>query len=90
MSFSPEDLAQLGEFLAAQVDEKVTAAVADVRKDLGTEVPAKPPVAGSQAADAEVEYYVHLADGKVVTMPQNEVASHVDGVQVIGKYRIGA
>jgi hypothetical protein len=74
------------EALGALIDKKVTAAVADVKADI-TGVEAQPVV---QDAVKAVEYYVHLADGNVVTLPADQIDSHVDGVAVIGKYQVGA
>lgn len=40
-----------------------------------------------------VEYYVHLANGDVVTLDQEAVdqaGSHYDGIEVIAKYQVGA
>jgi hypothetical protein len=86
MSFSPEDLAQLGQF----IDTKFEAVKAELAPKIAE---AKAPSVGSQAADQVVEFYVHLADGSTVVLPQNEVSSHVDvegkPVKVIAKYRVG-
>ena len=50
-------------------------------------------------ADAEAsapgppEYWVHLADGQVITAGEDDEGfadSHVSGVQVIGRYQVGA
>lgn len=93
MPFSAEDLAQLGEFIESKVKTEVEAVKADVQKAV-PEVEEKAAAAGSQAADQVAEFFVHLADGSVVTLPQNEISSHVDvdgkPVQVIAKYRVGA
>jgi hypothetical protein len=83
MGFSPEDIAALGQL----IETKVSAAVADAKADLGA-VAATPEV---QDAEKALEYYVHLADGNVITLPAAEASnSHVDGVAVIGKYQVGA
>jgi hypothetical protein len=82
MALSPEDL----QALAGLIDTKVTAAVDAIKGDVKA-VQATPAVEDVEAA---VEDYVHLADGNVVTMPQGEVGTHVDGVAVIGKYQVGA
>lgn len=40
-----------------------------------------------------IEYYVHLADGSTVQMAADALAaagSHVDGVQIIAQYQVGA
>lgn len=41
-------------------------------------------------ANKPPQFYVHLANGdvKVLESPESE-ASHVDGVQVIGRYQVG-
>ncbi len=53
----------------------------------------------SAKADAEAsapgppEYWVHLADGQVITAGEDDEGfadSHVGGVQVIGRYQVGA
>lgn len=74
------------EALGALIDKKVTAAVDAVKADV-TGVEGTPVV---QDVEKAVEYYVHLADGNVVTLPADKVDSHVDGVAVIGKYQVGA
>lgn len=94
--FSPEDLAQLGEF----IDQKIKAGVEDMRQHL---TPA-PQTAEQQAAarasivgvpdvphDAGPEYWVHLANGDVITS-HDSVSTHmkVDGqqVQVTGRFQV--
>jgi hypothetical protein len=50
-------------------------------------------IAADEHAEANkpAEYYVHLADGNVVTMKDEESSgSHVDGIQVIARYLVGA
>ena len=51
----------------------------------------------AQSAEEEAakpkEYYVHLADGNVVQLSQEDAdnaGTHYDGVQVIAKYEVGA
>jgi hypothetical protein len=52
--------------------------------------------ASRDAAEAEVkprEYYVHLADGNVVTLSEEDsdaTGTHYDGIAVIGRYEVGA
>jgi hypothetical protein len=41
-----------------------------------------------EAPPPPVEFYVHLADGRVIETGDS-TATHIDGVQVIGRYRIG-
>jgi hypothetical protein len=37
------------------------------------------------------EYYVHLANGSVLTLPEDDSAiSHIEGVEVIARYLVGA
>jgi len=41
-------------------------------------------------ANRPPEFYVHLADGQVLTLSAEEAeASHVDGIQVIARYQVG-
>lgn len=41
-------------------------------------------------ANKPPEFYVHLANGDVKTLPEQEAnASHVGGIQVIGRYQVG-
>lgn len=78
MALSQEDLAAI----AALVDSRVQAAAppaAPVVED-------SPDVAARKAA--EPVYYVHLADGRVVESQDNS-STHMDGVQVIGRYAKG-
>jgi hypothetical protein len=83
MTLTPEDIAALGQL----IETKVEAAVADVKADL-TAASSTPEV---QDAEKVLEYYVHLADGNIVTLPAALASnSHVDGVAVIGKYQVGA
>lgn len=75
------------EAIAALIDKKVSTAVADVKSDVAA-VEAQPAV---QDAEKAVEYYIHLADGNVVTLPADQAeSSHVNGVAVIGKYQVGS
>lgn len=49
--------------------------------------------AQAQAAQAEnkpVQYYVHLADGRVEVLGEEEASqSHYEGVRIIDKYQVG-
>jgi hypothetical protein len=53
-------------------------------------------LADKKAAEEPAEasrYYVHLADGSVVVLDQDEAdetGTHHDGIAVIGKYKVGA
>jgi hypothetical protein len=76
MALTAEDLKQLGEFIEGKVSEAVKAK-SDASSTPETEQ-AKPE-----------EWYVHLADGQVVILPADEVSTSYDGIQVIGKYRVG-
>jgi hypothetical protein len=83
MALTPEDIAALGQL----IETKVATAVADVKADI-TAASSTPEVKNVETA---LEYYVHLADGNVVTLPAADASnSHVDGVAVIGKYQVGA
>lgn len=47
--------------------------------------------AAEEAANKPTEFYVHLADGTTQVLSEEEsAASHVDGVQVIARYLVGA
>lgn len=82
MALTPEDIAAI----ANLVETKVADAVKDVKADVSA-ASSTPEV---QDAVKAIEYYVHLADGNVVTLPADQAAqSHVDGVAVIGKYQVG-
>ena len=90
MPFSPEDLAQLGDFVKAQVAEAVSSQVA--------EATAEKPQVNSEAQNLpenQPDYYVHLANGKVVTS-KDAGSTHMtdpdtgETVQVIGHFPVGA
>jgi hypothetical protein len=49
--------------------------------------------AAKAEADKPKEYYVHMADGNVVTLSQEEsdaTGSHYDGIAVVNRYQVGA
>jgi hypothetical protein len=78
MALTAEDLEQIKALMASQAPAEAPAApkVRD-ESDRMTEA----------AADVPPAYYVHLADGRV--LESNDSAStHIDGVQVIGRYPI--
>ena len=82
------------EKLAALIESKVTAAVNAAKADLEGAVQGTAAVAESapvqEAVQAAREFYVHLADGNVVTLPEDQAnTSHVNGVAIIGKYLVG-
>lgn len=65
--------------------------------------PADPDWAAFQAWKAEqakaneparpAEFYTHLADGRVVTLTEDELretGSHYEDVEIIGRYQVGA
>lgn len=60
MSFSPEDLAQLGAF----IDEKVTAAVGTAQAEASKPQPQTNDEPQNQPEN-QPDYWVHLADGSV-------------------------
>lgn len=95
MSFTPEDLAQLGEFITAKVEAGVAAVRADLDRGKTPEqaaaersavvgIPDVPP-------DAGPEYWVHLANGDVITSHDSQ-STHMEAdgvtVPVIGRYQI--
>lgn len=44
----------------------------------------------AQADAAPVQYYVHLADGRVEVLGEEEASqSHYEGVRIIDKYLVG-
>jgi hypothetical protein len=97
MPFTQEDLAQLASFVKNEVETAVEA----VRADFGSReaAPATPAdrasVVGVPDVDPESgpEFYIHLADGTVVTS-YDSGSTHMPGkdgeaVQVIGRYQVG-
>jgi hypothetical protein len=82
MAFTPEDLAQLGQY----IDSKITAAVSTGKQDAprNVGVPETDPEAGP-------EFWVHLADGTVVQSYDSQ-STHMESdgltVPVIGRYQI--
>ena len=100
MALTTEELEQLGKFieskaatvfgnLLADAEGKQAAATAANAEASREAIVGKPDV----APDAGPEFYVHLADGSVVTSyDSGSTHMEVDGkpVQVIGRYQIGA
>lgn len=96
MAFTEEDLAQLGKF----IESKVEAAV-QVARDIQAAEKAASSVVNREAivgrpdvpADAGPEFYIHLANGDVITS-HDSASTHMDingeQVAVIGRYQKGA
>jgi hypothetical protein len=89
MALTPEDLAQLGEFIDGKiksaVGENVTAAVAEATtpKPQTNDEPQNQP-------ENQPEYWVHLADGSV-QVSRDSASTHMtneagETVQVIGRF----
>lgn len=96
MGFSPEELAQLGQFIEKKVADVITVArdaeqvKADVQAAVNRDaIVGKPDV----APDAGPEFYVHLANGDVI-VTRDSSSTHIDvdgtSVAVIGRYQKGA
>jgi len=82
MAFDAEELAQIAELVNHVVESKIPA-VAHAEEA----AQANPVV---QAMEKAAEFYTHLADGRVVTLPEDQAAqSHYEGVRIIDKYQVG-
>jgi photosystem II stability/assembly factor-like uncharacterized protein len=96
MPFNPddaEDVAAVGQFVAAEVKKALDAARAERENAAATGDRAS--VVGVPDVDPQAgpEFYVHLADGTVVTS-YDAGSTHMPGkdgepVQVIGRYQVG-
>jgi hypothetical protein len=95
MALTKEELDSIGSFLKSEL----SAGLADVEERLAAKAAASVPAENHGAPDAANDasagpsYYVHLANGDVITS-QDSASTHmtVDGktVQVIGHYTVGA
>ena len=94
MSFSQEDLAQLASFVRNEVESAIGAVRAE--HEAREQTPAdRASVVGVPDVDPEAgpEFYIHLADGTVLTS-YDAGSTHMpgkdgEGVQVIGRYQVG-
>jgi photosystem II stability/assembly factor-like uncharacterized protein len=94
MSFTQEDLAQLASFVKSEVESAIGAVRAE--HENREQTPAdRASVVGVPDVDPEAgpEYYIHLADGTVLTS-YDAGSTHMPGkdgepVQVIGRYQVG-
>ena len=90
MPFSPEDLAQLGAFVKSEVESAVASQVA-----VATAPKAETNTEAQNLPENQPDYYVHLANGKVVTS-KDAGSTHMtdpdtgETVQVIGHFPVGA
>jgi hypothetical protein len=78
MALTAEDLDQIKALMASQAPAEAPAP-AKVRDESDRMMEA--------AAEVPPTYYVHLADGRVLESLDSS-STHVDGVQVIGRYPI--
>lgn len=74
MALTPEDMAQIAQLISQSQASAPAAA------------PAPEPVSPEPAP---AEYYVHLADGRVLETGDS-TSTQIDGVEVIGRYRMSA
>jgi hypothetical protein len=101
MALEDSDLAKIGAFLKSEVsgvEERLMTALDQKIADVPAAVAASQPheaVAGKPEVDPEAgpDYYVHLADGTVVTT-KDSASTHLPGqngepVTVIGRYQKG-
>jgi hypothetical protein len=90
MAFTPEELEQLG----AVIDAKVQSAVGGAVAEATTPKPQTNDEAQNQPEN-QPDYYVHLANGHVVTS-KDSAGTHMtdpdsgETVMVIGRYPVGA
>jgi hypothetical protein len=97
MSFSQEDLAQLGGFVRQLVSDEISTLKTDLKQDAETMlVQNRTATVGAPDVDPEAgpDYYVHLADGTVVTSKDSS-STHLandagESVAVIGRFQKGA
>lgn len=95
MALSPEDLAQLGDFIKNEVKTVAEGLLGDAAKAAEqTAMNSREATVGMPdvPADAGPEYYVHLANGDVVRSHDSS-STHLDvggqSIQVIGRFQIG-
>jgi photosystem II stability/assembly factor-like uncharacterized protein len=94
MSFTQEDLAQLASFVKNEVESAISTVRAE--HENREQAPAdRASVVGVPDVDPEAgpEFYIHLADGTVLTS-YDAGSTHMPGkdgepVQVIGRYQVG-
>jgi hypothetical protein len=97
MALSPEDIAALGSFVTQEVGKGIAAFKAELGSGSTPTVPDVPrdSIVGTPEVpfDAGPEFYVHLADGSVITThdSQSTHMPNADGTsqQVIGRYQKG-